>query len=212
MSRPGMKIILLLVVGLAGCASQGPARHEQSATLRPGALEAGGLALITPSTVTGQEQDKQAVALIFADTFTRERPKVRLVTLAETLSAVNRADLGDAYRRMFEDYRDTGLFSPEALQRIAAATGVRYIGQLNLQRFQQFSKSRFSVPLVNIRFLETQIGHVRLFFQIWDASTGSIAWEGVEEHSITSERVVEAPILQRTLIHAAAEDLFHRLP
>jgi hypothetical protein len=197
---------------VAGCASEGPARHDQAVTLKPGSLETEGIAFLTPSTVTGQEQDKQAVALIFADTLSRERPKVRVVTLAETLTAVNRADLADAYRQMFDDYRDSGLFPADALRRVAAATGTRYVGQLNLQRFEQVSKTRFSIPLIGLRFLETQIGHVRLFFQVWDTSTGTIAWEAVQERSITSERVQEAPILQRTLIRAAAEDLIEQLP
>ena len=198
---------------LAGCATeQAPARHDKTLALKQGELEAHGIAFITPSTVTGQEQDKQAVAMIFAETFSRERPKVRLVTLAETLTAVNRAGLADAYRKMSDDYRDTGLFSADALRRVAAATGARYIGQLNLQRFQQYSKSRFNVPLIGVRFLETQVGHVRLFFQLWDSSSGTIAWEAVQERSITSERVREAPILQRELIDAAAEDLIFQLP
>ena len=205
--------LLALAAALGGCASGGkPPRHELAATLKRGDLDARGIAFITPSTVTGQEQDKQAVALIFADTFSRERPKVRVVTLAETLSAVNRADMADVYRQMFESYRETGLFPVEALRRVAAATGARYIAQLNLEQFQQISKSRFSVPLIGIRFIETQIGHVRLFFQVWDAESGTIAWEGAQERSITSERVQEAPILQRTLIRAAAEDLLERLP
>jgi len=198
---------------LAGCATeQEPARHDKTLALKQGELEAHGIVFITPSTVTGQEQDKQAVAMIFAETFSRERPKVRLVTLAETLTAVNRAGLADTYRKMSDDYRDTGLFSADALRRVAAATGARYIGQLNLQRFQQYSKSRFNVPLIGVRFLETQVGHVRLFFQIWDSTSGTIVWEAVQERSITSERVREAQILQRELIDAAAEDLIVQLP
>ena len=205
-------ILVACGVLVAGCASESPARHDQTVTLNAGSLEAEGIAFLTPSTVTGQEQDRQAVALIFADTLSRERPKIRVVTLAETLTAVNRADLADAYRKMFDDYRDSGLFPVDALRRVAAATGTRYFGQLNLQRFEQVSKTRFSIPLIGLRFLETQIGHVRLFFQVWDASTGTIAWEAVQERSITSERVQEVPILQRTLIRAAAEDLIKQLP
>jgi hypothetical protein len=206
----------MLVAGalLAGCGSQPPLSDSlvRIANLKAGDLESQGIAFITPSTITGQEQDKQAVALIFTNTFAEQRPGARVVTLAETLSAVNRAGLADAYRQMFDSYRDTGLFSADGLKRVAAATGTRYIGHLNLQKFQQFSKTRFTIPLLGIRFLETQVGHVRLFSQIWDATSGTIAWEAVMERSITSERVQEAPILQRTLIRVAAQDLIGQLP
>ncbi len=53
---------------------------------------------------------------------------------------------------------------------------------------------------------------MRLFFQIWDASDGSIAWEAMQERSIAVEKVQEKPILQETIIRAAAEDLVNRLP
>jgi hypothetical protein len=94
------RALLALVLGLGGCFGTQiyPTQQEQLISLRPGDLEASGIAFITPSTVTGQEQEKQAVALTFADVLKRERPKLRVATLAETLSAVNRAGLGDAAR------------------------------------------------------------------------------------------------------------------
>lgn len=198
-------------VGIAACTSDVMLeQHERAATLGPGDLEAHGIAFITPSTVTGQEQEKQAVALLFADVLARERPKVRIATLAETLNAVNRAGLADVYRRMYEDYRDTGLFRREALKRVASAAGARYVGQLKVQKFSQTSKGRMNV--LGLRLFETQIGEVRLFFQIWDAADGSVAWEAMQERSITSETVREKPILQNAIIQSAAEDLIARLP
>ena len=203
---------LTLCLGLAACASDVVVldRHERAVSLKAGDLEAHGIAFVTPSTVTGQEQEKQAVALLFADVFARDRPKVRITTLAETLNAVNRAGLADDYRRMFDDYRDTGLFRTEALQQVATVSGVRYIGQLKVQKFSQTSKNRMNI--LGLRVFETQIGEVRLFFQIWDAADGSVAWEAMQERSISSETVREKPILQHVIIEAAAEDLIARLP
>src|SRR5260221_127809 len=115
---------------------------DNGVSLRPGALEAGGLALVTPSTITGQEQEKQALALIFSEVLALQRPKVKLATLAETLGAVNRDGLSDGYKRMYDDYRDTGLLSPDALKLVGTATGMHYVAQLKLQKFSQYSKSR----------------------------------------------------------------------
>lgn len=103
----------------------------------------------------------------------RDRPKVRVVTLAETLGAVNKAGLAEAYKGMYEDYRDTGLFNRDALQKISKVTGARYIAQLKLQQFNQGDKERFGI--LGLRIVKTRYAGIRLFFQIWDSRDGTIA-------------------------------------
>jgi len=202
-------VAVCLVLGSCGT-HYFPAQQEQMISLKRGDLEAAGIAFITPSTVTGQEQEKQAVALTFADVLKRERPGLRVTTLAETLGAVNRAGLSDAYKRMYDDYRDTGLFSGEVLKSVGAATGARYIAQLKLQGFTQSSKNRFG--LLGFRVIETQIGDVRLFFQIWDTSNGTIAWEGMQELRISLDSITDEPVMMRTLLERTAQDLIATLP
>ncbi|HEX9396026.1 MAG TPA: hypothetical protein VF943_04715 [Burkholderiales bacterium] len=202
---------LALCLSLGGCASDIVLGSSDNAvSLRPGDLEAGGLALVTPSTITGQEQEKQALALIFSEVLALQRPKVKLATLAETLGAVNRDGLSDGYKRMYDDYRDTGLLSRDALKLVGTATGMHYVAQLKLQKFSQYSKTRFA-PL-GIRIFETQIGEIRLFFQVWDVDSGAIAWEAMQERSLSRETVSDRPIQQRALFRAVAEDLVARLP
>lgn len=204
--------LAVLCLALAGCSTTQiyPTLQEQRISLRAGDLEAAGLAFITPSTVTGQEQEKQAVALSFADTMQRVRPAVRVTTLAETLGAVNKAGLADAYRKMYDDYRDTGLFDGAVLKRVGAATGARYIAQLKLQRFEQGAKDRFG--LFGMRIVETKFAHLRLFLQVWDSTEGSIAWEGVLELRIAQDTTTEEPVMQRTILERTARDLVARLP
>jgi hypothetical protein len=200
------------VLALAGCTGTQvyPSLQQQLISLRPGDLESSGIAFITPSTVTGQEQEKQAVALTFADVIKRERPGLRVVTLAETLGAINKAGLVDDYKRMYDDYRDTGLLTREVLRRVAAATGTRYLAQLKLQGFGQGSKERFGI--FGIRIVETQYAHVRLFFQVWDSSDGSIAWEAMQEMRVSHETVTEEPVMQRAVLERTAHDLINKLP
>lgn len=209
---PAALALVPLIIALAGCQSTqvNPSLQEHRISLRPGDLNASGIAFLTPSTVTGQEQEKQAVAFTFADVIKRDRQGMRVVTLAETLSAVNKAGLADAYKRMYDDYRDTGLLSGDVLKRIGAATGARYLAQLKLQGFLQGAKERFGA--LGLRVVETQYAHVRLFFQIWDSSDGSIAWEGMQEMRISHEVVTEDPIMQRTVLERTAQDLIARLP
>ena len=201
-----------LCVALAGCYGTQiyPVLQEQRISLARGDLEAGGVAFITPSTVTGQEQETQAVALVFADVLKRERPGLRVVTLAETLGAVNRAGLADAYKHMYNDYRDTGLFSAQVLRKVGGATGARYMAQLKLQGFEQGSRDRFGI--LGIRIVETKYAHIRLFLQIWDSRESTIAWEGMQEMRQAADTMTEEPVMLRTVLERTARDLIARLP
>jgi hypothetical protein len=208
-----MRAFLVLLILLAGCSTPPiyyPTLHEQVISLRKGDLESAGIAFITPSTVTGQEQEKEAVALTFTDVLKSERPALKVSTLAETLGAVNKAGIGDAYKRMYEESRDTGLFSADALRRVGAATGSRYVAQLKLQGFNQSSKGRLGV--LGLRLVETQYADVRLFFQIWDSRDGSIAWEAMQELRIARESTTEEPLMLRKLLEQSARDLIAKLP
>jgi hypothetical protein len=204
--------LAVLCLALAGCYGTQiyPTLQEQRISLSPGDLEAGGVAFITPSTVTGQEQETQAVALVFADALKRERPALRVVTLAEALGAINRAGLADAYKHMYNDYRDTGLFSGKLLRQVADATGARYVAQLKLQGFEQGSRDRFGI--LGIRIVETKYAHIRLFLQVWDSRESTIAWEGMQEMRQAADTMTEEPVMLRTVLERTARDLIARLP
>lgn len=207
------RLALALLAALAACSANPiyyPQVQDRSISLVPGGLESAGIAFITPSTVTGQEQEKQAVAFTFAEVLKRERPKLRVVTLAETLGAINGRGLAEPYRRMYDEYQQTGLFTADVLRRVADASGVRYLAQLKLQGFSQGSKNRFG--LLGFRVVDTQLGDVRLLLQIWDAQRGAIAWEGLQELRITVDTTSDEPITLRELLERSAHDLVARLP
>ena len=208
-----MRLVALVAALLGGCTTgllYYPKVNEQVISLSKGDLEAAGIAFMTPSTVTGQEQEKEAVALTFTDVLRGERPGLKVIPLAETLGAVNKAGLAETYKRMYEDYRDTGLFSAEPLRRVGAATGTRYLAQLKLQNFNESSKNRFG--FLGIRLIDTQYADLRLFFQIWDTRDGSIAWEAMQELRITRESTTEEPLMLRRLVERSARELIAKLP
>jgi hypothetical protein len=207
------RIILVICMGVL-CSCGVPQKystiHHQRITLGPSDLKTFGIAFITPSTVTGQEEEKQAVALTFAEVLQKERPELHCVSLPETLSAVNRAGLADDYKQMFEDYRDTGIFKRDILKQVGDVIGVRYVAQLKLAGFRQGSKGRFS--FFGLRVLETKTADVRLFFQIWDTLDGSIAWEATQELSYGVDSVAENNVALRTVLRETAHNLIDRLP
>jgi len=197
---------------IAGCGNAqvySTVNHHQF-SLAADELKTNGIALITPPTVTGQEEEKQAVAFTFVETLKKERPDIKCVSLPETLSAINKANLGSDYQRMFAEYKDTGLFDSKTLYKVGEVTQTRYLAQLKLAGFRQGSTGRFSV--FGLRMLETKHATLRLFLQIWDAKDGSIAWEGVQELSWSEEEVNEDAVTLQTVISEAARNLAARLP
>jgi hypothetical protein len=174
-------------------------------------LQEGGLALITPSTVTGRDEDKQALALAFFSIISEQRPDVQVFSLAQTLSAINRADLVEQYERMFiEEAAETGIFRRDILSKITQVTGSRYLAQLKLAGFRQETLVRWS--LLGVRLVQTRRATMRLFLQIWDSQDGSIAWEGSVEVVQSIETSSEHEVTLRSIARQAAMELVRGLP
>lgn len=178
--------------------------------LAGGDLARGGLAILTPSTVTGQEEDRQTIALLFTEALAAERPDLRLVPLPDVLSAVNAHGLVASYQHLYEDYRVTGVFARDELSRLSQATGTRYVGQIKLARFEQGARGRWG--LLGLSILQTQYAHMRLFFQIWDAGSGAIVWEGIDELTVSVETSRERAVTLQTVAREAAADFSRHLP
>jgi len=187
-----------------------PTTVHKTLTLKAGDLQRDGLAFLTPSTVTGQEQDKLALALVFGETMIQHLPGVRLVTLPEALGAINRAGLADEYRKMIEHYRDTAIFRRESLRAIGEAAQVRYLAQLKLAEFSRDLRERFS--LFGLRLFQTQYAHLRLDMQIWDSVAGVIAWEASEEVNYAYDSGAERPVTFQQMVQVAAIELLKTLP
>lgn len=208
-----------LTILLSACANQELAANtKQSApttqvlviALRSEDLRTGGLAIITPSSATGQEEDRQALALAFTEVLLNVRPDLRIVPLPQTLSAINRNGLTREYRQMFEDYRLAGIFDNEALQKVARVTETRYVAQLKLGAFRQESKDRFG--MLGLRVLQTKTSTIRLFLQIWDSTDGSVAWEGAQESTLSHESMAEEFVSMKSIVQESARELLARLP
>jgi hypothetical protein len=208
----GLTLLLMMANILSGCAldqTHYKADHE-SFSLQRNDLVNYGLGFITPSTVTGQEQDKQTLAFTFANAMRERRPDIRIVPLPETLSAINRANITADYKLMYVDYRDTGVFKRDLLIKVGNATGVRYLAQLKLATFSQNSNDRLS--LFGVRVMQTKQANIRIFFQIWDSTDGSIVWEGTEEMNYSWDTASEKPVTFKAIVEKSAVNLIALLP
>lgn len=200
---------LFFLNACAGTQIQDSTQH-QVITLAKGDLAQGRLAFLTPSTPTGQEEDKQALALGFAEALREQRPEICYVTLPETLSTINRAGLAEAYREMYDEYRDTGILKQDVLQRISDSVGVRYLLQLKLANFRQDTSGRFSI--LGWRLVDTKIANIRLFVQVWDAQTGTIAFEAIQELNYADDTMQEKPITFQQIMEQTAIRVIEKLP
>jgi hypothetical protein len=206
----------LCVIGMLAILTGCGINQEHSTTdvdaisLEPGQLERYGIAFISPATVTGQEQDRQTVAFAFTKQLEKMRPEIKVVSLPETLSAINEAGLYDRYKRMFIDYRETGIFRKDILTDLGFATSSRYIAQLKLADFRQDSSGRFGA--LGLKIVNTKSARIRLFLQIWDSNNGTVAWEGIEELSMASETSKEKNITFANVVETAAKNLIRKLP
>ena len=208
--------VLACALVLAGCSTTSQMYSAQiiaepsSASLRAGDLASFGIAFVTPSTVTGQEEDKPALALAFSKTLQELRPDTHVVPLTETLTSINRAGLFENYKRMIIEYRDSGLLDPMALAQVSKATGTRYIALLNMAAFQQVYHDRLGV--FGLRLLQTKEANIRLTLQIWNGRDGSIAWEGAQEVHMADETAAEDAVSFGLVVQAAAEKLIDKIP
>lgn len=205
---------LMAMLSLSGCATDQLHSTTQALAinLEPQVLKATGIAFITPTSVAGQEEDKQALALTFTEALKLARPNLHIVPLPATLSAVNRSGLSSEYRQMFEDYRLSGIFNRDTLQKVSRVTGVRYLAHLKLSGFRQESKSRWGA--LGLRVLETKTAYLRVYLQIWDGENGSVAWESAQELTSSRESLKEDVISFKTAVEQSesANEIIASLP
>ena len=90
------------------------------------------------------------------------------------------------------------------------ATNVRFLAQLSLADFRQIQRGRFS--LLGLRIVDTQIGNMRVFLQIWDGYTGTVAWEGTLEVNYAYDTSKEKPVTFQQIAELASRRLFSELP
>ncbi len=206
--------VALVLLALGTACSQAPQiQHSlkfDALDLQPGDLAREGIAFITPSSVTGQEQDRQAVAFHFALVLERERPDIPVTSLAETLSEINEAAMHREYSAMLRLYDETGILPALALRSIGELTGRRYVSMLKMASYSNLSSRRFA--FFGMRIVQTKSANLRLFLQIWDTRTGAISWEANQELNLAFETLAEDSVTFEQMVEHMAYDLINELP
>ena len=208
----GMMAAGCLLIAGSGCSNPGPTRSASKVSaplLAPGLLAEHGLAFLTPTAASTREEDRHALALVFASAFSEIRPEVRVVPLAQTLGAVNRVGMLRQYQRMYEGYAAAGVLERETLAKLRGVTGARYFCLLQLGEFSQ------PTPATQVFPFPARGGppaHIRLFVQIWDSVDGTVAWEGINEISYPGPGGNAGSVNFSVVVERAARDLIAKLP
>ncbi len=208
----GIAMVLVSALSLAGCANTAQLSTNTEATdfsLDADALRTEGIGFLTPVSATGQEANRVELALAFAGSLADAHGDIRVVSLPEVLSAVNRAGLAGEYKAMIDAYAATGIMEKGTLQRVGEASDARYLGLLGLADFDQGVNKRFSIG--GLRLLDTKLSSIRVSWQIWDSATGTIAWEGTDEIHFAYDTGRERPVSFGFVAGKAAANLVARI-
>jgi len=212
--KSSLKLFLLVAYLISISACTGiqiySSSSHNSISLEKNDLEKFGLAFLTPTTPTGHEEDKQALAFGFSDVLKARRSKINFVSLPTTLGKINRANLTDDYKQMYSEYTITGILKKETLEKFSHLVNVRYFALLNLGQFTTGSNNRFGV--LGLRIIDTRYSNIRLFMQIWDSHNGAIAWEGMVELNYSDETISESPVTFKTVVEESAKLMVDKLP
>ena len=206
-------LILLLISNffIIGCSTQLQTSIEHNVhLLDKDGIKKHGLTFITPTTITGMEEDKQYLALTFSHALKKLRPELKIADLSKALGAINTSNLTKSYAEMYQGYSVTGILNKKTLQKIGAVTENRYICQLKLSHFKSEAQGRLG--LLGFAMFDTEKANLRLFVQIWDSFKGIIVWEAAQELTYAHDTSSEEPVTFERMIRLAAKDISKVLP
>lgn len=211
MSIRNLFFVLLAFNFLYGCSTQLQSNIEHNVhLLAKDAIKQHGMTFITPTTITGMEEDKQYLALTFSHALKKQRPELKITDLSKTLGMINQANLANDYKKMYDGYRETGIFNRTTLKKIGDLTNSQFVCQLKLGHFKSKAQGRWSILGLNV--YDTESANLRLFVQIWNAEKGIIVWEAAQELTYAYDTTDEEPVTLEKMIHLAAKDIAKVLP
>jgi len=206
-----VSFILFVFISLMGCSTQFRSNIEHNVhLLKKDAIKYDGMTFITPTTITGMEEDKQYLALTFSHALKKLRAELSIVDLSKALGIINQTDLANDYKKMYDDYAATGIFNKITLKKIGNATKQRYLCQLKLSHFK--SKAQGRLGILGLSITDTESANLRLFVQIWDSKEGIIVWEAAQELNYAYDTMSEQPVTFEQMIKFAAADVAKVLP
>lgn len=168
------------------------------------------IAILTAlATDRGQEQKTLLVDFV-SESIIKRNPSAKVVPYWEGLNVINSQGYTADYSQMMHEYSTTGILNKRTLSRFGEMLGVDYFIQPRLTDFSQHQSTRFS--LLGLTLFKTHETHIKLYFEVWEASTGKIVWVGSTEANMASEHYKSKPIPFEEIARYAVDNLVLKMP
>jgi hypothetical protein len=149
------------------------------------------LVALPPPALHGHEVD---LTLSLSRILKKMEPKWKLVSPQDAATRINQQGLAAEYTRMRTDYERSDILDRDALKKIGAALGTRYVFQPRLAAFAQTLYDRWEFPALNVKVLRTRSSLLRVSLQLWDAETGELIWASAAEAAFQQEALFDDPV------------------
>jgi len=157
----------------------------------------------------GQAQKTMLVDFV-SEAIKKRSPGTRVVPYWEGLNIINSEGYTADYAQMMNEYSLTGILNKRILSKFGEMLGVTYFIQPKLTDFSQGQSTRFS--FLGLTLFKTHETHIKLYFEVWEASTGKIVWVGSTEANMASENYKAKPIPFEVIARYAVDNLVLKMP
>ena len=157
----------------------------------------------------GQVQKTLLVDFV-SESIKKRSPGTRVVPYWEGLNIINSEGYTADYAQMMNEYSTTGILNKRILSKFGEMLGVTYFIQPKLTDFSQGQSTRFS--FLGLTLFKTHETQIKLYFEVWEASTGKIVWVGSTEANMASENYKAKPIPFEEIARDAVNNLVLKMP
>jgi hypothetical protein len=196
---PPRAVLVFLILCMTGCASTfGWVVHTTStpfsSTSHQYDLWQEKLAVLTPLTSPGLRGNEAGLGQSLTEVIKKMAPGWDIMDDRKVVSLINGQGLAAEFIRMRSDAEQSHILDRESLQKIGQSIGVRYVFQPRLAYFTQDTESRWTVPAINLRLIQTQVSTMRLTLQLWDTTSGELLWTSAAEANMQKDTFSQTPV------------------
>lgn len=168
------------------------------------------VAILTATGSGSGTEYRKLIGEIVEDIIETSREDISVMPYWESLSVINREGLSGDYANMLDVYAKSGMLDKKVLFKLYQALGVDYFIQPRLVDLVVRRSGRFS--LGGISLIKTHETGVKMYFELWNGSTGEVEWIGVGDGRFAQEHYKARPIPFEPVAREAIKALINQIP
>ena len=147
----------------------------------PGPHAGGGAVLQAPAALQGLSP---VLSHALSGALAEVAPPIREIPTRETLNRLTDKGSATEYADMRAGFARNGMLDRQALRRLGAGLGSRYVLLPGLAQFGEETLDKFEAA--GIKLVRNRVTTLRLWLQLWDTQTGHMVWESSGEGTTAS--------------------------